>query len=251
MALDFPNNPSLNQVFTSPSGKRWRWNGVKWGGFGGAEPVLSLSAINTPTVNLNYNTDTKILSASTSITPVGSVMAFPSINAPSGWLKLNGASLNRSDYPDLWAFAQSSGNLVTDTVWYTTSAIGSFSEGNGSTTFRIPDFRGEFVRGWDDSRGVDTGRGIGTTQGDAIRNITGSLSGVLGVTNQAYTWGFRPGSNGAFSVAYSMAPYNQYSGPYNPPGGSGSVANFNASDVVPTAQENRPRNVSLLYCIKF
>jgi len=64
MALDFPNNPSLNQVFTSPSGKKWKWNGVKWGGFGGAEPVLSLSAINTPTVNLNYNTDTKILSGS-------------------------------------------------------------------------------------------------------------------------------------------------------------------------------------------
>jgi hypothetical protein len=62
MALDFPNNPSLNQIFTSPSGKRWKWNGVKWTGFGGAEPVLSLSAINTPTVNLNYNTDTKILS---------------------------------------------------------------------------------------------------------------------------------------------------------------------------------------------
>ncbi|EPU2804899.1 phage tail protein, partial [Escherichia coli] len=40
-------------------------------------------------------------------------------------------------------------------------------------TNKLPDLRGEFIRGWDDGRGVDTGRGILSAQGDAIRNITG------------------------------------------------------------------------------
>jgi hypothetical protein len=112
---------------------------------------------------------------------------------------------------------------------------------------------GRFIRGIDKSGGnIDPNgqRSSGNVQEDAIRNITGSISGVWGAANRAYDWGFRPGTSGAFNVPYSIAPYNRYAGDYQPPGGAGSTANFDASKVVPTAAENRPKNVALLYCQK-
>ena len=64
---------------------------------------------------------------------------------PSGYLKCNGAAVSRTTYADLFA------------------EIGTaFGAGDGSSTFNVPDFRGEFVRGWDDSRGVDSGRNFAT-----------------------------------------------------------------------------------------
>ncbi|MGC6580666.1 phage tail protein, partial [Escherichia coli] len=44
------------------------------------------------------------------------------------------------------------------------------------STGKLPDLRGEFVRGWDDGRGTDSGRILLTTQNDDIRNITGEQS---------------------------------------------------------------------------
>lgn len=94
--------------------------------------------------------------------PAGMVVGFPATKAPVGWLKVNGASLSRISYADLWAFAQASGNLATSE-----SSKGDleFGPGDGSSTFSLPDHRGEFLRWWDDGRGVDSGRGIGDRQG--------------------------------------------------------------------------------------
>lgn len=69
---------------------------------------------------------------------VGSVSYFPSATAPSGWLALNGQLVSRTTYYDLWSFANSSGNIVTDSQWASLSAYGSFSSGDLSTTFRLP-----------------------------------------------------------------------------------------------------------------
>lgn len=153
--------------------------------------------------------------------PPGMVAYFARNTAPSGWLKANGAAVSRTTYAALFA------------------AIGTtFGTGDGSTTFNLPDLRGEFLRGWDDGRGVDAGRGFGSSQGDAIRNITGSL--VSALLDSAV-------GNGAFSNTY----------PSSQPSGGGTAVNykmsvtFDASRVVPTANENRPRNVALLACIKF
>ncbi len=114
---------------------------------------------------------------------------------------------------------------------------------------------GRFIRGID--KGGDKNKGDpdgqrhpGDSQNDAIRNITGSISGVNGATNQAWQWGFMPGTSGAFDVQKKIELYNKFGGQYSPPGGVGNTADFNASRVVPTAEENRPKNVALLYCKK-
>ena len=77
----------------------------------------------------------------------GTVAHFAANSAPAGWLKANGAAISRSAYAGLFA------------------AIGTtYGAGDGSSTFNVPDLRGEFLRGLDDGRGVDSGRGIGTAQ---------------------------------------------------------------------------------------
>jgi phage-related tail fiber protein len=85
--------------------------------------------------------------------PSGQVSHFARSTAPAGWLKANGAAVNRIAYADLFA------------------AIGTtFGVGDGFNTFNLPDLRGEFIRGWDDGRGIDAGRAIGTAQGHAMQN---------------------------------------------------------------------------------
>ncbi|WIM82935.1 phage tail protein [Gallibacterium anatis] len=98
---------------------------------------------------------------------------------------------------------------------------------------RLPDLRGEFIRGWDNGRGVDSGRSLLSNQGDAIRNISGSI------TNITSEGGI--GVSGVFSSSYS-------SGGRAAGGGAGrSTAYFDVSRVVPTASENRPRNIAYQY----
>ncbi|MEC3766872.1 hypothetical protein [Cupriavidus sp. SS-3] len=94
---------------------------------------------------------------------VGQIIIEPRTTARAGCLKLNGALLKRADYPELWAYAQASGAIVTDAAWLAGS-WGCFSHGDGNTTFRIPEYRGEYLRFWDDARGADAGRGIGVFQ---------------------------------------------------------------------------------------
>jgi len=149
----------------------------------------------------------------------GAVVVFARNTAPTGWLKANGAAVSRTTYADLFA------------------AIGTvFGAGNGTTTFNVPDLRGEFLRGWSDGRAnVDTNRDFGSAQGDAIRNITG----IFGVAAQT--------SN--FSGAFETGPSTSRTG------GEQTLTTtrveFDASNVVPTAAENRVRNVALLACIKY
>lgn len=158
------------------------------------------------------------------MTPSGAVAYFAQQTAPVGWLKANGAAVSRTVYADLFA------------------AIGTtYGAGNGSATFNLPDLRGEFLRGWDDGRGVDAGRVMGSGQGDAIRNMTGHVhtgwSNILG-SGCFYSdglQGVRPMNITADGV---------------PPNLRENVI-FDASHVVPTAPENRPRNVALLACIKY
>ena len=155
----------------------------------------------------------------------GQVCAFAMSSAPTGWLKANGAAVSRTTYADLFA------------------AIGTtFGTGDGSTTFNLPDLRGEFIRGWDDSRGVDSGRVFGSAQSDAIRNITGST----GVVYRAGS----TGSSGAISLAsYGSTPAS--GGTSGADAGDNATISFDASLQVPTASENRSRNIALLACIKY
>ena len=152
--------------------------------------------------------------------PSGMVMPFAGDFAPTGWLKANGAAVSRTVYAKLFA------------------AIGTrYGAGDGYSTFNLPDLRGEFPRFWDDGRGVDAGRALGSFQGDAIRNITGFIS---------MAGGFFDGVGGVFAASGNTA--NSAAAQAN---GQSDDFTFDASRMVPTANENRPRNISLLACIKY
>nr|WP_304672594.1 phage tail protein [Neisseria bergeri] len=160
--------------------------------------------------------------------PSGAVMYFAGQTAPTGWLKANGAAVSRTLYAALF---QSIGTI--------------YGTGDGRTTFNLPDLRGEFVRGWDDGRGIDSGRALGSAQGDAIRNITGKLDSGKNSALQLFDY-IEP--TGAFGVEKSWKQWTSDNG-----GGSNDLPRaitFDASSVVPTAAENRPRNIALLACIK-
>ena len=146
---------------------------------------------------------------------VAGTIAYLGMNsAPSGWLKANGAAVSRTTYAALF------------------TAIGTtYGVGDGSTTFNLPDLRGEFPRGWDDGRGVDSSRAIGTEQ------------------------------------AFQSTPYDDQKIASNSYGTfiGGPLDGLTASPTVNTASytihrnnhnyrnefETRPRNVALLACIKF
>ncbi|ECG1391976.1 TPA_asm: tail fiber protein [Salmonella enterica subsp. houtenae serovar 45:g,z51:-] len=129
------------------------------------------------------------------------------------FLKPNGASFSATEYPKLAK------------VW---------------TGLVIPDMRGEFLRIWDDGRGVDAGRNLLSAQGDAIRNITASM-----------------GANGRFLDSLSATFSGAWAQTTRQSGNNGGTAtvtytgfDFDASRVVPTASENRPRNIALNFLVR-
>ncbi|MGO4278202.1 phage tail protein [Cupriavidus sp. RAF20_2] len=144
----------------------------------------------------------------------GTVVFHAKSAAPAGYLKANGGAVSRNTYGDLFA------------------EIGTtFGAGDGSTTFNLPDLRGEFVRGWDDGRGLDTGRGFGTLQTEMIGPHThNTIAAASGVTGGAESIAYMPGDNNGLHVVISN-------------GSHGVQPN--------TGTENRPRNVGLLACIKY
>ena len=147
--------------------------------------------------------------------PTGSIFYFPVSAAPTGFLKVNGALISRTTYADLYA------------------KIGTtFGVGDGSTTFQLPDVRGEFLRCWDDGRGIDNARALGSFQGDAMRNFTGY---------------FGNDSTPDSGLFYASGAGGGQGGDYR----TSTLINFDPSRVVPTAAENRPRNVAMLACIKY
>ena len=160
--------------------------------------------------------------------PSGAVLYFAGQTAPAGWLKANGAAVSRTAYAALFA------------------AIGTtYGAGDGSTTFNLPDLRGEFMRGWDDGRGIDRGRAFGSAQGDAIRNITGSIDTGSHNGQQLFDEATTKGA-----LAISRRQWKVWTADSGDGGNNPAAFDFDASRVVPTAAENRPRNIALLACIK-
>lgn len=166
-------------------------------------------------INAALGIDGSVLAGVAEAAPAGLVGHFARITAPAGWLKANGAAVPRSHYAALFG------------------AIGTtYGAGDGSTTFNLPDLRGEFLRGWDDARGVDAGRAFGSAQaGTIFPNASGTstpsiVASHFGSVQQADTTG--P------NIARSFIQ----SGLVSTTQGFGS---FTA----------RPRNVALLACIKF
>lgn len=155
--------------------------------------------------------------------PPAAIMAFYRTTAPAGWLECNGQNVSRTTYADLWA------------------AMGNPDTGNGNTTFTIPDLRGEFIRGWDHARGVDSGRAIGSSQSQSIKDHRHNLKGDKGtqyyVLNDANV---TPPDTGASLAqgpdARNDGQWYKYTGYVD---GTGIAS-----------AETRPRNVAFMYCIK-
>lgn len=150
--------------------------------------------------------------------PVGVPVPWPSATPPTGWLKCNGAVFTASQYPKL-ALAY--------------------------PDLKLPDLRGEFIRGWDDGRGVDSGRAILSAQGDAIRNITGEMD---------YTLSSLATSNGALYNKDTGQRYVQRatvsSNTTVEDKWKDRIIAIDASRIVPTASENRPRNIAFNYIVR-
>lgn len=143
--------------------------------------------------------------------PVGVPLPWPTETAPSGWLICNGQTFNKTIYPQL-AIAYPSGAL--------------------------PDLRGEFIRGWDDGRGVDAGRTLLSAQSDAIRNITGSIQNMAhGLTASVTATGVFTQQNGGYTGNATGS-------------GRTDIVLLDASKQVPTANENRPRNIAFNYIVR-
>lgn len=137
--------------------------------------------------------------------PSGAVQAFAMTAVPTGWLECNGSAVSRTIYSALFA------------------AIGTtFGAGDGTTTFNLPDLRGEFVRGWDNGRGVDSGRTLGSSQVDGYKAHSHAIVGSSGVGG-------------------GVAVINGAAGGYSPNNITGDSGD----------SETRPRNVAMMYCIKY
>lgn len=169
--------------------------------------------------------------------PIGFTFAILANTPPAGCLRIDQGSLvSRSAYPDLWAWVQANAPLITEAAWQAQAAaqssVGAYSNGDGSTTFRLPRIV-DFVRGTDGKRQA------GTWQEDAIQNITGNIYNVAHGKTVAGT------ADGVF-----VRNNSGNTGNASESSGATSVYNFDASRVVRTSDENRPKSISMMYCVR-
>jgi microcystin-dependent protein len=140
-------------------------------------------------------------------------MPFAMNSAPTGWLAADGAAVSRTTYSALW------------TALGTTSS--PYGQGDGSTTFNLPDLRASFVRGAG-SDGTATAGSFGVKQADAFQGHIHSATGSTGASVMA----------GASGIGQTTA------------GNTGAAATDGTNGTPRTASETRPRNIAMLYCIK-
>ncbi|WP_391529212.1 phage tail protein [Photorhabdus akhurstii] len=165
--------------------------------------------LNASDVGAYTRTEVDRLIKTTNEIPVGAPIPWPLPHPPIGYFTCNGSAFNKLQYPKL---------------------AEAYPDG------RLPDLRGEFIRGWDDGRGVDAKRVILTSQEDAIQKITGTFTTIRAVVINAA---------GAFSLGDSTHRGNTLDG-----GDYGRVVNFDSSLVARAATETRPRNIAFNYIVK-
>jgi len=182
------------------------------------------------------------------IVKTGTVMAWAASAIPTGWLECNGAAVSRSTYPELF--------VVLGTA---------YGSGDGSTTFNLPDYRGEFLRGLDGGVGRDpdrasrTNRGDGNT-GDIIGSKQASAFELHAHTQQGtFPSSGDPGHQHVESIPFGTTTYTT--------GGSGTVVQSSSTSLTGTSgahshttsifgpvtstggNETRPRNVNVIWII--
>ena len=165
--------------------------------------------------------------------PTGSVHLMATTTVPSGYLKCDGSAISRTTYSDLFGLIG--------------TAHGS---GDGSSTFNVPDLRGEFVRGWDDGRGVDSGRNFASSQSD--QNEAHNHTATSTVTDPGH---FHTTENFVVRPSYSE-PRNLGVGTDGNGNNTGNTDSKTTGITVSTTIANdggteaRPRNIAMMYVIK-
>lgn len=195
--------------------------------FGDSVQVLAFSSFQA--VNTYTKAELQALLLTASAMPVGAILPFPRGVVPAGYLELDGSAQKIAAFPDLAAYLG-----------------GAFDKGDEPAGyFRLPDGRGNALRGWDHGRGVDPGRSLGSEQLDALQNIAGAftsrqtdqvandISGMSG----AFKFGVDGVAGGTKVISgASLKPVSEIT--------------FDASRVARTASETRMRNLSVMWCIK-
>ncbi len=197
--------------------------------------------------------------------PTGAIFALPDTQAggntgyqsdgiPTGYLECNGQLLSRTTYAALY------------------EVIGTRYGNTDQNNFRVPDLRGEFIRGWDNTKGVDAGREIGSSQGgsNAQHNHTASSSSSVGDSghhhfsfknarvneNRAHhnllTTNFPAAENGPSSLneAYNMRASNSASDVGKTSTSATGISVSTTTSVGNEGTEARPRNIAMIYIIK-
>ena len=170
--------------------------------------------------------------------PTGSVFCMAVISIPTGYLECNGAAVSRSTYSALFA------------------VIGvQYGSGNGSSTFNLPDLRGEFIRGVDRGRGVDSGRNIATAQGsqNSSHNHSASASSSSSVSDPGHKHNilFGAGNFGGFSGAITVRDSGTITDRLSTATTGISVSTSTSVSIGNQGgNEARPRNIAMMYIIK-
>lgn len=180
--------------------------------------ILTLAGVTPDKSDLNQVAKA-IQSIAFSAYPVGAPIPWPTAIPPSGFLAMTGQSFSATTYPKL---AQAYPSLV------------------------IPDMRADFIRGWDGGRNVDAGRALLSHQGDAIRNITGSLTPTVNDISSPFIPTYGPSGALASLQAASTNAISVIAGVVTRQAG----ISFDASRVVPTAADNRPSNTAFNYIVR-
>lgn len=154
--------------------------------------------------------------------PTGAIIIWPGETPPDGFLECDGSVLSRTTYAALYA--------VLGTKY------GTGTGATANTTFRLIDYRGEFIRGWDHGRGVDNGRQIGSHQLDAMQKISGHI----------YNINSRTTCDGAFNKKNSSA--ETFSGTMS---ANTFHLELDSARVTRVATETRPRNRAMMFAIKY
>ncbi|WP_316240627.1 phage tail protein [Escherichia coli] len=139
--------------------------------------------------------------------PVGVPVPWPSATPPTGWIKCNGAPFSAQEYPEL---------------------------AKAYPTNKLPDLRGEFIRGWDDGRGIDTGRALLSIQSDEVRKLALKYWGPASNSSPSKTFALSDSAGGGlYTDGISQA--------------SGGIIN---AFQLPGGSETRPRNIAFNYIVR-
>jgi len=165
--------------------------------------------------------------AQASALPVGSMIGFPVDKVAPGFLELDGSVKSVATYPDLATFLG-----------------GAFNKGDeGAGNFRLPESRGEFLRGWDHGRGVDAGRAIGSMQLDSLQGFR--MESMRGKASTS--WGNDDGGAGDPAWGPPMGSVTPSTRPRNL---TGAFVTDGVNGVPRVGSETRSRSLAVMWCIK-